>query len=153
MAHFAKIEDGLVTEVVFVENTVMEDENGDEQESIGQTFLQGLFGDDTTWVQTSYNNNIRGLYATVGYSYDVEEDKFKPQMPYPSWNTWSDEDYAWQPPIPHPLKDLNDEDFPTGYPQEFIDVHDTQPPHIYEWREEEYQADNTTGWFLIEQPY
>ena len=45
MAHFAKIEDGLVTQVVFVENVVITDSEDAEQESLGQTFLQGLYGE------------------------------------------------------------------------------------------------------------
>ena len=57
MAHFAKLDgDNKVTEVVVVDNSVIEDENGDEQESLGQAFLKGLYGDDTVWQQTSYNN-------------------------------------------------------------------------------------------------
>ena len=151
MAHFAKLdEDNKVTEVVVVDNSVIEDENGDEQESLGQAFLKGLYGDDTVWQQTSYNNNIRGIYATVGYTYDASTDKFIPPTPYASWVDFDEETHTWQPPIPHPLKDLKDEDFPTGYPQEFIDNHEKQPPYIYEWNEEKHQADNTKGWELIE---
>ncbi len=151
MAHFAKIEDGLVTEVVFVENVVITDSEDAEQESLGQTFLQGLYGADTVWKQTSYNASIRGIYAGIGYSYNADTDKFIPPKPYASWTTWDADDYSWQPPIAHPLKDLVDEDFPTGYPQEFIDANEKQPPHVYEWNEEKYQADNTKGWELIEQ--
>ena len=151
MAHFAKLdEDNKVTEVVVVDNSVIEDENGDEQESLGQAFLKGLYGDDTNWQQTSYNNNIRGIYATVGYTYDASTDKFIPPTPYASWVDFDETTHTWQPPIPHPLKDLKDEDFPTGYPQEFIDANEKQPPHIYEWNEEKHQADNTKGWELIE---
>jgi len=87
MAHFAKIEDGLVTQVVFVENVVITDSEDAEQESLGQTFLQGLYGADTVWKQTSYNNNVRGIYASVGYSYDASADKFIPPKPYASWTT------------------------------------------------------------------
>ena len=108
MPHFAKLdEDNKVTEVVVVENSVIEDENGDEQESLGQAFLKGLFGDDTVWQQTSYNNNIRGIYATVGYTYDAGTDKFIPPTPYASWVTFDETTHTWQPPIPHPLKDLS----------------------------------------------
>jgi hypothetical protein len=68
MAHFAKIEDGLVTEVIVVNNEVITDENGTEQEALGIEFCQSLFGGE--WVQTSYNNNFRGVYAGIGYSWD-----------------------------------------------------------------------------------
>ena len=68
MAHFAKIEDGLVTQVIVVNNEVIKDENGTEQETLGIEFCQSLFGGE--WVQTSYNGNFRGVYATIGDSWD-----------------------------------------------------------------------------------
>ena len=64
MAHFAKIEDGIVRQVIAVSNDVLKDENGTEQESIGVQFCQDTFGG--TWVQTSYNANFRGKYAGIG---------------------------------------------------------------------------------------
>lgn len=72
MAHFAKIEDGVVREVLVVNNEVLHDENGVEQESIGIDFCKSLYGVDTEWVQTSYNNNFRGKYAGAGDTWDGE---------------------------------------------------------------------------------
>jgi hypothetical protein len=66
MAHFAKIEDGLVTNVVVVDN---------EHEANGEAYLNSL-GLEGTWVQTSYNGNIRGKYAGIGDSYDSVADVF-----------------------------------------------------------------------------
>lgn len=66
MAHFAKIEDGIVTNVVVVDN---------QYEADGESYLNSL-GLEGTWVQTSYNNNFRGKFAGIGYSYDVELDEF-----------------------------------------------------------------------------
>jgi len=74
MAHFAKIENNLVTQVVVVNNEVLKDENGIEQESIGSQFCADLFGG--TWIQTSYNNNFRGRYAGIGNTYDAVLDVF-----------------------------------------------------------------------------
>ena len=68
MAHFAKIEDGIVREVIVVNNKVLLDENNVEQESIGAQFCQDTFGG--TWVQTSYNANFRGKYAGTGDLWD-----------------------------------------------------------------------------------
>jgi hypothetical protein len=68
MAHFAKIEDGIVREVIVVNNEVLLDDNNVEQESIGAQFCQDTFGG--TWVQTSYNANFRGKYAGVGDLWD-----------------------------------------------------------------------------------
>lgn len=66
MAHFARVEDGTVREVIVVNNEVLLDDNGVEQESIGIDFCKSLYGQDTEWVQTSYNATFRGKYAGSG---------------------------------------------------------------------------------------
>jgi hypothetical protein len=68
MAHFAKVENGIVTQVTVVNNEVILDENNVEQESIGSQFCSDLFGG--TWVQTSYNAKFRGKYAGYGDLWD-----------------------------------------------------------------------------------
>lgn len=75
MAHFAKLENNIVTQVIVVNNEVLLDENGVEQESIGVQFCQDLFGGE--WKQTSYNANFRGRYAGPGMIYDPIADEFK----------------------------------------------------------------------------
>ena len=75
MAHFAKIEDGIVRQVIVINNEVLKDESGNEQESIGAAFCADTFGG--TWIQTSYNANFRGKYAGSGDIYDAENDIFK----------------------------------------------------------------------------
>lgn len=70
MAHFAKIENEIVTEVIVVNNQVITDENGQEQEQLGIDFCKSLYGEDTEWVQTSYNGTIRGKYAAPGDIWD-----------------------------------------------------------------------------------
>ena len=75
MAHFAKIEDGFVRQVIVVNNEVLLDENNVEQESIGTQFCADLLGG--TWVQTSYNATFRGKYAGVGDLYDPTLNIFK----------------------------------------------------------------------------
>ena len=74
MAHFARIENGIVREVIVVHNNEIDD-NGTESEAKGIAFCQSLFGEDTEWVQTSYNGNPvggvdRGPYAGIGYAWD-----------------------------------------------------------------------------------
>lgn len=79
MAHFAKLdENNVVQRISVVNNEDIQDENGDEQESLGVAFLKNLHGADTIWKQTSYNNNFRGMYATIGGTYNTEHDKFVP---------------------------------------------------------------------------
>ena len=77
MAHFAKLNsDNVVEQVIVVNNEVLHDDKGVEQESIGIAFCQSLFGSDTNWVQTSYNGNFRGRYAGTGMTYDPIKDEF-----------------------------------------------------------------------------
>ena len=75
MAHFARLENNIVREVIVVNNEVLKDENGVEQESIGAQFCADTFGGE--WKQTSYNGNFRGKYAGGGDTYDPVEDVFK----------------------------------------------------------------------------
>ena len=101
MAHFAKLDDNnVVLSVHVVNNSILTDENGDEQESLGVTYLQNLHGDDTNWVKTSYNANIRGAFAAKGGTYNTETDKFIAPADYPSWTL--DENGVWQPPVDYP---------------------------------------------------
>ena len=75
MAHFAKIEDGVVRQVIVINNEILLDENGIEQETLGADFCQNTFGG--TWIQTSYNATQRGKYAGLGDIYDPVLDVFK----------------------------------------------------------------------------
>jgi hypothetical protein len=79
MAHFAQIDtNDLVIQVIVVKNDVILDDDGVEQESLGVAFCQSLYGEDTDWVQTSYNANFRKYYAGLGYTYDRVKDEFVP---------------------------------------------------------------------------
>ena len=70
MAHFAKIENGKVTQVIVVNNEVIGNASGLDGEAVGITFCQSLFGADTEWAQTSYSGSFRGKYAGVGDTFD-----------------------------------------------------------------------------------
>lgn len=93
MAHFAKVEDGIVTQVIVAEQDVID---------------SGLFGDG--WVQTSYNTYggqhpegrpLRKNFAGIGYTYDAERDAFIPPQNYPSW-TLNEDTCLWEAPTPYP---------------------------------------------------
>jgi len=91
MAHWAEIDvDGEVMRVTVGDNN---DPAGDE----GYQWLVDNLGG--TWIQTSYNNNIRGTYAGIGYSYNAAEDIFITPKPYPSWVRSGS---FWNAPIPMP---------------------------------------------------
>ena len=103
MAHFAQLdENNLVTQVIVVAN----DElllDGVENETKGIMFCKSLLGDDTRWVQTSYNATIRKNYAGIGYTYDPVADHFFAPQPYPSWIL--DADAKWQAPTAQPIEE------------------------------------------------
>jgi hypothetical protein len=105
MAHFAKI--GLnskVIEVIKVNNEVLRDADGIEQESIGIDFLTKLTG-WAIWKQTSYNSNIRKNYAGKGYIYDEDRDAFYLPKPYPSW-ILNENTCQWEAPVAIPTDQL-----------------------------------------------
>jgi len=91
MAHFAKVENGIVQQVIVVSN------DDAPTEVDGKAFIAslGLAGE---WVQTSYNHNIRKQYAGIGYTYDADADVFVAPQPFPSWTL--DGNHDWQPPTP-----------------------------------------------------
>ena len=102
MSHFAELdENNVVQRVLVVNNSDILDENGEEQESVGVAFLQRLFGENTIWKQTSYNNRFRHRYAGSGNIYREDLDVFIIPSPYPSW-TLNETTYEWDPPIPKP---------------------------------------------------
>jgi hypothetical protein len=97
MAHFAQIENGIVKQVVTINNNELLVDNV-EVESKGSEFCQSLFGG--VWKQTSYNGTIRKQYAGIGYSYDETADVFIAPQPFHSWSL--DANYDWQAPIEYP---------------------------------------------------
>jgi hypothetical protein len=83
MAHFAKVESGVVTEVIVADQDFIDTQSG-------------------TWVKTSYNTRngkhyapdsqtedsgtpLRKNFAGIGFTYDSGRDAFFPPQPYPSW--------------------------------------------------------------------
>ena len=140
MAHFAQLDsNNVVTQVIVVSNDDTSDSNGTEVESIGVAFCQKLLGAETNWKQTSYNGNMRGNYAGIGYTYMSNvatlgvgsTDIFINQQPYASW-TIDTTSPSWKAPITQPT--LTDEEIAAN--------------KYYEWNESAYQGDNTKGWDL-----
>ena len=99
MAHFAQIENGVVTQVIVVDNKDCSDANGVEKEYIGAAFCERLFGGE--WKQTSYNGNMRKNYAGIGYSYNADIDAFVPPKPYASW-LLNETTAQWEAPVAMP---------------------------------------------------
>lgn len=91
MAHFAKIENGVVTNVVVVDNA---------HELNGEEYLNSL-GLEGRWVQTSYNATFGKKFAAIGDTYVASTGVFKPAKPYASWK-FDDELWSWLPPKAYP---------------------------------------------------
>lgn len=103
MAHFAKVLNGTVINVIVAE------------ESFFETFIDNSPG---SWIQTSYNTRggihynpetgnpdggvaLRKNYAGVGYTYDAVKDAFIAPKPYTSW-LLDEETCLWYPPVEKP---------------------------------------------------
>jgi hypothetical protein len=95
MSHFAKVENGVVTQVLRITQEVVD---------------TGEFGDPSLFVQTSYNTYgnqhllggtpLRGNYAGIGYTYDSVNDVFIAPSPFASWVL--NDSWLWEPPFPAP---------------------------------------------------
>lgn len=95
MAHFAKLENNLVTEVLVTDNDFPNE---------GYDWLVETFGG--TWIQTSYNARIRKNFAAVGFTYDSELDAFIPPKPFESW-TLDEATCQWEAPEPRPTEGIH----------------------------------------------
>ena len=143
MAHFAQLDDNnVVTQVIVVGNSDTTDSNGVETESIGVAFCQKLLGAETNWKQTSYNSNMRGNYAGIGYTYMSNvatlgvgsTDIFINPQPHNSWSVGVST-ATWYPPTnPGDAPALTDAEIAAN--------------KYYVWNESNYQADPATAWVL-----
>jgi hypothetical protein len=108
MAHFAKLDnDNQVISVIVIDNSDINNLTFPESEPVGIALCQSLYGANTLWRQTSYNNNFRRQYAGIGGFYYPPVDVFVAPKPYPSW-AFESSDATWKPPVPMP-------DVPSGY--------------------------------------
>ena len=103
MSHFAQVVNNVVVQVIVAEQDVID---------------TGLFGDPSSWIQTSYNTKanvhygpdgnpdggvaLRANYAGIGYIYDNVNDVFYSPQPYPSWSL-NTEKWIWDPPVSYPI--------------------------------------------------
>ena len=143
MAHFAKLDaNNIVEQVIVVSNTDTTTDAGVESESIGVAFCQKLTGTDTNWKQTSYNGNMRGNYAGIGFTYMTgvrtlgvgSTDIFIDPQPYPSWSIGINT-AQWYPPTP------------PGDAPALTNAERTAGKN-YSWNESNYQSNPSTAWVL-----
>jgi hypothetical protein len=123
LSHFAKVKDGVVTQVIVAEAEFFD------------TFVDSEPGE---WIQTSYNTRggqhydpetgevddgtpLRKNYAGIGFTYDRDKDAFIPPQPYASW-ALNDDTCLWEAPVAYP-----------------------DDGEMYTWDEE------TTSWVVVEE--
>jgi hypothetical protein len=108
MAYFAKLGTGNIVEnVISINNAVITDSNGVEQEQLGVDFINKLYNTRDVWKQTSYNNNIRKNYAGIGYQYDQTRDAFIAPKPFNSW-ILNEDTCRWEAPVAMPKIQLEE---------------------------------------------
>lgn len=83
MSHFAKVVDGVVTEVIVA-----------SQEEINSE----RHGDSFLWVQCSYNDKFKQEFPGRGYTYT--NDVFGISSPFPSWTC--NVAGVWESPVDYP---------------------------------------------------
>lgn len=128
MANFAELdENNNVVKVHYCSNDTLIDEHGDCCDEIGYSRCCEVCGHDR-FVQTSFNNNIRGRFAGIGYCYDKDLDIFIPPKPYENW-ILDIETATWNPPIQEPT--INDSSIMN-----------------YSWHQDVYE-DTGNGWIPI----
>jgi hypothetical protein len=78
VAYFAKLENNIVVQVISVSNDVCGEPTLGFPDTCaaGRAFIANTLKFDGVWKQTSYNNNFRGRYAGIGYTYDPVADEF-----------------------------------------------------------------------------
>ena len=82
MAHFAKVTNNIVEQVIVIANDDCGGGEFPESEPIGQAFIASL-DLDGLWLQTSYHANFRGCYASAGWTFDANLDEFVAPIPEP----------------------------------------------------------------------
>lgn len=98
MAHFAELDqNNTVLRVIVVSNEMLL-ENVQESETKGIDFCKQLFGEDTVWMQTSYNGSFRKNYAGIGYTYDASRDAFIASKPEGDGWILDEETCQWRNP-------------------------------------------------------
>jgi hypothetical protein len=162
MSHFAEIDDNnIVLRVIVVSDTDTADTDGVEIESIGAQFCTDLMGG--TWIQTSYNGNLRSRYAGIGFTYDEARDAFISPQPFPSWVLddattewvspvpmidgygWDEDTVAWvQPDAPFPSWVWTDNRWQPPIPYPGVLTEDGPQAPVYDWDED------TTSWVEVE---
>lgn len=104
MAHFAQLnEENVVINIIVVNNATINNLPFPESELVGIEFCKSLYGEDTVWKQTSYNNSFRKNYAGLNFKYYAEFDAFiAPKPPSNPSFILNTQTLQWEPPVPMP---------------------------------------------------
>ncbi len=114
MAHFAKVQDGIVTRVIVAEpeffDTFVDDSPG-KWIKTSYNMRGGVYYDPATNEPAADQSVIEGdeargrkNYAGIGYTYDATRDAFIPPQSFASW-TLNEDTCLWEAPVPYPDDD------------------------------------------------
>jgi len=83
MAYFAELNNNTVVRVISISNDICGEPTltFPDTEAAGRAFIANTLKLDGVWKQTSFNNNFRGIYASIGYTYDAVNDVFVAPQP------------------------------------------------------------------------
>jgi hypothetical protein len=99
MAHFARVENNIVQEVIAIDNKDCGGGDFPSSEVVGQDFIRSL-GIQGQWLQVSYSESFRHRFPSKGFIYDHTSDIFVSYQPYPSWIL--NDQHEWEAPKPYP---------------------------------------------------
>lgn len=104
MAHFAKVINGIVVDVIVAEPDIVETLKDGTCQWIQTSYntLGGIYYDPTTREPSSdQSKSLRKNFAMIGGQYDSEKDAFIHIKPFHSWKL-NENTCLWEPPIPEP---------------------------------------------------
>jgi len=101
MAHFAKLnKENIVEQIIVINDEVLLDENGIEQDHIGIDLCKYLYNYQN-FKRTYMDGSIRKNYASIGYTYDENRNAFIPPKPFDSW-ILNEDSCLWEAPVAYP---------------------------------------------------
>jgi hypothetical protein len=108
MAHFAKVLNGTVQQVIVAEpeffNTFVDTSPGEWIQTSYNTRAGVHYNPETNQPSADQSKALRKNYAGIGYAYDAQRDAFIPPKPFNSW-ILNEQTCLWESPIPYPTDD------------------------------------------------
>ena len=105
MAHFAKIEDNYVVDVIVAEQDYIDTLDGEWLQTSYNTW-GGIHYDQNMEPSSDQSKALRMNFAGIGSTYDRDRDAFIPPRRYNGW-ILNNDTLLWEPPLGYPPQDGN----------------------------------------------